>query len=214
VAGSGVPIYNNQSTVPACPKFNIQDRKELVSDLERAMNFVPGNIADKKCWTKIKLVLEEGIAAAKTTGGAVARPSPFLAATSSPVARATPPVPSTSETSACPSSSRPAGIFATTSLAAKAGLVNKKVSEQDMNQAVTEFLAESGSAHTIVALPSFQRLLDCGSHVPGYKVPPPRQFSMYQGELGKHVQRALDLCQNKQDHFLEELRAPGSLAFQ
>jgi len=158
-----------------------------VIHLERAMNFVPWNIADKKGWTKVKLVLEEGIAAAKTTGGAAARPSPFLAATSSPVARATPPVPSPSETSACPSASRPAGIFTTTSLAAKAGLLNKKVSEQDMNQAVTEFLAESGSAPAIVALPSFQRLLDCWSHVPGHKVPPPRQFSMYQGELGKHV---------------------------
>jgi len=39
VSGSGVPNYKNKSTVPACPKFNIQDRKELVSDLERAMNF-------------------------------------------------------------------------------------------------------------------------------------------------------------------------------
>jgi len=198
VAGSGVPNYKNQSTVPACPKFNIQDRKELVSDLERAMNFVSGNIADKKGWTKIKLVLEEGIAAAKTTGGAAAQLSPFLAATSSPVARATPPMPSPSETSARPSASRPAGIFTTTSLAAKAGLLNKKVSEQDMNQAVTEFLAESGSAPAIVALPSFQRLLDCGSQVPGYKVPPPRQFIQMQrcathayNLIGKNISRAL-----------------------
>jgi len=197
VAGSGVPNYKNQSTVPACPKFNIQDRKELVSDLERVMNFVPGNIADKKGWTKIKLVLEEGIAAAKTIGGAAAQPSHFLAATSSPVAHATPPVPSPSETLACPSASRPAGIFTTTSLAAKAGLLNKKVSEQDMNQAVTEFLAESGSAPAIVALPSFQRLLDCGSQVPGYKVPPPRQFIQMQrcathayNLIGKNISRA------------------------
>ena len=115
------------------------------SDLERAMNFVPGNIADKKGWTQNKLVLEEGIAAAKTRGGAAARPSPFLATTSSPVLRATPPVLSPSETPACPSASRPAGlgIFTTTSLAAKAGLLNKKVGEQDTNQAVTEVLFES-----------------------------------------------------------------------
>jgi len=48
VAGSGVPNYKGLSTVPACPKFNIQDKKELLSDLERAMNFLPENVAERK----------------------------------------------------------------------------------------------------------------------------------------------------------------------
>jgi len=48
VAGSGVPNYKGKSTVPACPKFNIQDKKDLLSDLERAVNFVPENVAEKK----------------------------------------------------------------------------------------------------------------------------------------------------------------------
>jgi len=36
------------SIVPACPQFNIQDKKDLLSDLERAMNLVPDNFAEKK----------------------------------------------------------------------------------------------------------------------------------------------------------------------
>ena len=47
VAGSGAPSYQGQS-VPACPKFNIQDNKDLLCDLERAVNFVPENVAEKK----------------------------------------------------------------------------------------------------------------------------------------------------------------------